>query len=109
MADKAKDKNAVWFVRGVAPTLRAQVARAADRAGMKIGPWVEQVLRAAITDKSSAAADPMTDLARRLQVVEARLGKLEQGGAALVEDRLGPEDTLDGMKAAEPAVEEPST
>jgi hypothetical protein len=101
MADKVKDSSTVWFVRGVAPTLRADVAAAARREGMRVGPWVERALRNAIAGSGIAATDPVADLARRLQAVEARLARLEQDGAVLVEDRVGPVDAPEVMKAAE--------
>src|SRR4051812_43920971 len=48
MSDKAKYGGEVWFVRGVPAALRAEVAATAERAGMKVGPWVERALRAAL-------------------------------------------------------------
>jgi hypothetical protein len=48
MSDKEKYGGKVWFVRGVPAELRAEVATAAERAGMKVGPWVERALRAAL-------------------------------------------------------------
>lgn len=37
-----------WTVRGIPAEMRRQVAAAAERAGMKVGPWVERALRAAL-------------------------------------------------------------
>lgn len=48
MSDKEKSKGKVWFVRGVPTELRDEVAAAAERAGMNIGPWVVRALRAAL-------------------------------------------------------------
>jgi hypothetical protein len=101
MTDKAADS--VWFVRGVAVTLRADVAAAAKREGMRIGPWVERALRAAIAGSGIVATDPMADLTRRLQAVEARLAKLERGEAVPVEDGGETVDAPVAMGAGEPS------
>ena len=100
MADKAKDSSTVWFVRGVAPTLRADVSEAARREGMRVGPWVERALRAAIAASGGGTADPVADLARRLAAVEARLTKLGQGEAATVEEGV-PVDALETLEVME--------
>jgi hypothetical protein len=97
MADKVKDNSTVWFVRGVDLTLRADVAEAARRAGMKVGPWVERALRTAI---AASGGDPMADLARRLAAVEARLAKLGQEEATTVEEGV-PVDALETLEVME--------
>jgi hypothetical protein len=102
MTDKAKHSGAIWFVRGIPPALRVEVAEAADRAGMKVGPWVERALRAALAG-SGRAADPIAGLARRLDAVEARLAKLGQREAALVEEGV-PVDVMEAMEAEPAAV-----
>jgi hypothetical protein len=100
MTDKVKDSSTVWFVRGVAPTLRADVSEAARREGMRVGPWVERALRAAIAASGGGTADPVADLARRLAAVEARLTKLGQGEAATVEEGV-PVDALETLEVME--------
>src|SRR3954464_13445897 len=100
-ADKAADS--VWFVRGVAVTLRADVAEAAKREGMRIGPWVERALRTAIAGAGITPTDPMADLARRLQTVEARLAKLEKAGPGMVEDGGEVVDAPVAVEAGEPS------
>jgi hypothetical protein len=85
MSDKEKYGGKVWFVRGVPAELRAEVATAAERAGMKVGPWVERALRAALerpegqgrapSGPGGASDDRTDDLARRVaevaEIVEA--------------------------------------
>jgi hypothetical protein len=103
MADKAKHSGAIWFVRGIPPDLRAEVAAAAAAEGMKTGAWVARLLRAGLAGSGIAATDPMADLARRLQAVEARLAKLERGEAVPVEDGGDAVDAPEAMKAGEPS------
>ena len=69
MSDKEKYGGKVWFVRGVPAELRAEVATAAERAGMKVGAWVERALRAALEqpgDVGQGPGDAASDLAARV-------------------------------------------
>jgi hypothetical protein len=88
MSDKPKYGGEVWFVRGVPPALRAEVAAAAERAGMKVGPWVERALRAALEGVATNEAPPVSragapsgpgasdDLARQVADLEERIAFL---------------------------------
>lgn len=51
MSSKTKNEtNATWTVRGVTPETRAAVKKAARKAGVPMGAWIEENLRLAATD-----------------------------------------------------------
>lgn len=81
MPDKEKPRKQVWFVRGVPIELRAEVAAAAERAGMNIGPWVTRVLRAALErpegQGTPSGQEGAGDLAERVAALAARVERLE--------------------------------
>lgn len=47
-----------WLVRGVAPETRQAAARAARRAGMSLGGWVDKVLREAAAKTQGRGSRP---------------------------------------------------
>jgi hypothetical protein len=73
MSDKEKYSGAVWFVRGVPAELRAEVAAAAEEAGMKVGPWVERALRAALGRPVGQGAPPDQGAAGDLAALVAEI------------------------------------
>lgn len=88
---KKKSEVPVWFVRGVSIELRAEVAAAAERAGMNIGTWVVRALRAALERPEGQGAPSgqggagddlralVTVLAAQLTALESRIECLEAG------------------------------
>lgn len=51
MSSKTKNEtNATWTVRGVTPETRAAVKKAARKAGVPMGAWIDEHLRLAATD-----------------------------------------------------------
>jgi hypothetical protein len=100
MSDKEKSKGKVWFVRGVSIELRAEVAAAAERAGMNIGPWVVRALRAALERPEGQGgarvgqgdagdlAERVADLAATVEVVRALFEKHRRQDFPSVVERI---------------------
>jgi hypothetical protein len=126
---KKKSEVPVWFVRGVSIELRAEVAAAAERAGMNIGTWAARALRAALDRPEGQGgarvgqgdagdlAERVADLAATVEVVRAlfekhrrqdfpsvveRIERLEAQVGAAIPDRQGRQGSaLDAVESAE--------
>jgi hypothetical protein len=113
MSDKEKYGGKVWFVRGVPAELRAEVATAAERAGMKVGAWVERALRAALEQPDDVGRGPgdaagdlaarVADLAATVEAVRTLFEKHRRQDFPSIVERL---ERLEAQ--AVPAIPEPA-
>jgi hypothetical protein len=89
-----------WSIKGVSADARGLAKTAAARAGQSIGPWLNQLIRAAnqvereaasghsvaaLDPAPLAAALPQVDWRGEIDELTKRISKLEERAAALVE------------------------
>ena len=84
-----------WTVRGISFETRRLIAAAADRAGMKVGAWVDRALRAALerSEGQGAPSKPKgagDDLRALVTVLAAQMSEMAERVERLEADQVPP-------------------
>ncbi len=80
---KARSSAGQWTLRGVSAEIREAVAWAAKEEGMTIGTWVDEVLRAVLTDDAetqpeASHEDAYDAILEAIEEIRSRLERLEE-------------------------------
>lgn len=78
----ATKRDAAWGIRGVSPETQNAARLAARRAGLTLGEWVDQALRAAAMNELKGPAVPAPTQEDTLRAILAQLEKRDAEAAA---------------------------